>query len=123
MHGGQRIEVRVRFRAEAALNAPSVCLMVRNRMAQLLFGARSALAAPLPPGAEAEARFAFVLPYMPSGEYVLAPLVLDGDDAQRVVLRPEAVVMPVSTVHFSQGLANVRMRAVEIERSQTPQEA
>jgi lipopolysaccharide transport system ATP-binding protein len=122
VHGGQRIEVRVRFRLEAGVSAPSVCLMVRNRMAQLLFGARSEVVAPLPAGAEAEARFAFVLPYMPSGEYGLAPLILDGDDATpRVVLRPQSVVMPVNTVHISQGLANVRMHEVRIEHSPNPE--
>jgi len=121
VHGGQRIEVRVRFRAEAALSAPAVCLLVRNRMAQLLFGARSETAAPLPAGAEAEARFAFVLPYMPSQEYALAVLVLDGGaEARRIVLRAAPVLMPVSTVHISQGLANVRMRAVRIECDPEP---
>lgn len=123
VHGGQRIEVRVRFRAEAALVAPSVCVMVRNRMAQLLFGARSNPAVPLPSGAEAEARFAFVLPYLPSGEYILAPLVLDGVEAPHVVLKPEPVVLPVSTVRFTQGLANVRMRNVRIECTPNAHEA
>lgn len=124
LQGGQRVEIRIRFRAEAALAAPSVCVLVRNRMAQLLFGARTDATGPLPAGTEAEARFAFVLPYMPSGEYILAPLVLDGGaGAERVVLRPETVVFPVHTVHISQGLANVRLREVRIERAPDPQQA
>jgi lipopolysaccharide transport system ATP-binding protein len=118
LHGGQRVEIRIGFHAETAIGAPSVCFLVRNRMAQLLFGARTEVAPPLAAGTGAEARFAFVLPYMPSGEYTLAPLVLDGGaGAERVVLRSDPVVLAVHTVHISQGLANVRMRAVRIERT------
>ena len=124
LHGGQRVEIVIRFRAESGIEAPSVCILLRNRMAQLLFGARTEVSQPLPAGTEAEARFAFVLPYLPSAEYTLAPLVLDGAaGAERVVLRAERFLMPVNSVHISQGLANVRMRDVRIERSATPQEA
>jgi len=124
LHGGQRVEICIRFHAETAIDAPSVCILVRNRMAQLLFGARTEVARPLPAGTSAEARFAFVLPYMPSGEYMLAPLVLDGAAGnERIVLRSEPVALAVHTVHISHGLANLRMREVRIERTTDPQGA
>ncbi len=116
INGGQRVGVGIRFVADVALAHPSVCFLLRNRMAQVLFGARTKPSAPLAAGAEAEARFEFVLPYVPSGEYALVPMVLDGPPgAETVVLRHASVAVPVHTVHISQGLANVRMGDVRIE--------
>ena len=117
VQGGQLVDLRIRYHADVALTEASVCFVLRNRMAQLLFGARSSQVAETAAGAPQEARFRFVLPYLPSGEYSLEPMVTaEIDGTAQCVLTTAATVLPVQTVHISSGLANVRMRDVQVRR-------
>lgn len=122
-HGGHRIDLCIRFHCAAALDRASVCFVLRNRMAQWLFGSRTKAALAIAAGAGAEARFSFVLPYVPSGEYVIEALVLDGADGDEAIVQRQTLVIPVHTVHISHGLANVRMKDVLIEHGPLPDPA
>lgn len=117
VHGGKLVELRIRYHADASLTQATVCFVLRNRMAQLLFGARTAALAQTAAGASHEARFRFILPYLPTGEYSLEPMITaQVDGADQCVLTAPPTVFPVQTVHISSGLANVRMRAVQVTR-------
>jgi lipopolysaccharide transport system ATP-binding protein len=117
VQGGQLVELRVRYHTDVALTQASVCFVLRNRMAQLLFGARTATLAQTAAGATHEARFRLMLPYLPSGEYSLEPMITAQiDGAAHCVLNAAPTLLPVQTVHISSGLANVRMRAVQVTR-------
>jgi lipopolysaccharide transport system ATP-binding protein len=117
VHGGQLVELRIRYHADVALTQAAVCFVLRNRMAQLLMGARTDALAQTAAGISHEARFRFILPYLPSGEYSLEPIVTAQiDGVEQCVLTAPSTVFPVQTVHISSGMANVRMRAVQVTR-------
>ena len=120
VHGGQRVDLRVRFHADEALEKPAVVFLIRNRLRLLLFGSRIEAegqdAGRLAGGETAQASFVFMLPWLLSGEYILEILVTaQVDGAEKVVLRQDTNVLPVQTVHIAQGLANVRVRDVRVE--------
>lgn len=117
VQGGRRVDLRIRFRADVALNQVAGCFVLRNRMAQSLFGARTDDLAHTAAGAPQEVRFRFVLPYLPSGEYSLEPMIIAAiEGVPHCVLKAQPTILPVQTVHISSGLANVRMRAVDVTR-------
>ena len=111
VEGGGGVDLRLSFRTTSALEAPQVCFLLRNRLAQLLFGARTAVASGVVTAdAQGQARFRFHLPYLPSGDYLVeAMIVARVNGADHVVMRHPPVLMPVHSVHISQGLANVAM--------------
>lgn len=122
VQGGGGVDLRLAFSTTCALEAPQACFLLRNRLAQLLFGARSAVAyGEVSEGAMGRARFRFQLPYLPSGDYLVEVLVLARvNGADHVVMRHPPVLMPVHSVHISQGLANVAMTDTRIALEAPP---
>ncbi|MCB1436241.1 MAG: ABC transporter ATP-binding protein [Rhodobiaceae bacterium] len=121
-HGGQEVEIRITCRAARALTRPSVCFLVRDKFAQVLFGDRTPggdeAPAAMAAGEERDARFVFTLPFLPSNDYVVEALLLEqGGDGDALVARaPKPFVLTVSTAHISYGLANIAMREVSVQR-------
>ena len=95
-HGGQEVEIRITCRAARALTRPSVCFLVRDKFAQVLFGDRTPggdeAPAAMAAGEERDARFVFTLPFLPSNDYVVEALLLeqggDGDQVGSGAVRP-----------------------------------
>lgn len=116
VRGGGMVDLCVSFQTSRALDGLHLCFALRNRLAQLLFGARTEVATqPVAADTKGQARFRFRLPYLPTGDYLVEALVLARTGgADQVVMRHAPVLMPVRTVHISQGLANVAMTETRV---------
>jgi lipopolysaccharide transport system ATP-binding protein len=122
VRGGGMVDLCVSFQTSRALDGVHLCFMLRNRLAQLLFGARTEVATqPIAAHTKGQARFRFRLPYLPTGDYLVEALVLARTGgADQVVMRNTPVMMPVRTVHISQGLANVAMTETRVSVQGAP---
>ncbi len=115
LEGGGETHVVFRY-AGPALPGLKACFLLRDRLAQIVFGA----CAPLrrnSEGAHLDARFCFDLPWLVSGEYVVEALVVveTEEGAHRLVDHAAPVPLEVKTTHISHGLANLRMRTISIQ--------
>ncbi len=125
VQGGGVVDLRLAFTATRALEAPQACFLLRNRLAQLLFGARSDVAeGGMAAGQTGQAWFRFRLPYLPSGDYLVEVLILARvGGAVQVAMRHPPVPVPVHSVHISTGLANVAMTETRIALEAPTREA
>ena len=115
--GGEEVALRIPWRAERAISKPVVAFVLRDRLAQILFGDDTfSVYGASPPsiaaGGFAEALFRFRLPYMASGAYIVELFLFDGD--RLLDHRDEGLVLRVQSRHISGGLANVAMRGVAL---------
>jgi lipopolysaccharide transport system ATP-binding protein len=121
--GGEEVTLRVACRADRALARPVIAFAVRDRLDQCLFadntcpGAEAAVA-PIAAGETATATFRFSLPYLPTGSYAVEALMFDGTPGEHLLLHraDAAAFIDVTSTHISQGLVNVAMRGVSVER-------
>jgi lipopolysaccharide transport system ATP-binding protein len=125
--GGEEVTLRIVCRLARDVARPVIAFAVRDRLDQYLFGDNSypgdaAAAEPMAAGATATAAFRFVLPYLPTGVYAVEAMIYDGTPSDHVLLdRADAVCfIDVTSTHISQGLVNVAMRAVSVERGPVP---
>jgi len=115
LEGGSETHVVLRY-AGPELPGMKACFMLRDRLAQIVFGA----CAPLwrnSDDMQLEAEFCFDLPCLVSGEYVVEALVviLADDYGHKLVDRATPLPLEVNTRHISRGLANLRMREISIK--------
>jgi hypothetical protein len=100
---------------------------VRDRLGQILFsddtqagwaGERYAI----PAGQTFAARFFFLLPYLASGAYAIEAFVFEQEDDGFVLMEYHLhkEFLYVQSVHPSNGLANIAMRAVSLEIPSSP---
>jgi lipopolysaccharide transport system ATP-binding protein len=115
------VVLSVRFEALEDLERPIVGFLLKNQLGQLLFGENTYLTyrdAPVfvPGGREATARFAFRLPYLPPGEYVVSVSVAEGTQETHVQHHwiHDALVFRCQTSHTEFGLIGMPMSAIEI---------
>jgi lipopolysaccharide transport system ATP-binding protein len=121
--GGEEATLRITCRADRAVARPVVAFAVRDRLDQCLFadntypGADGA-PAPIGAGESVTAVFRFPLPYLPTGFYAVEAMIFDGtpDDHTLLDRADAAAFIDVTSTHISQGLVNVAMRAVLVER-------
>lgn len=111
--GGERIELDVTVRAAVALEEPFVLFALRNPMGQIVFCGDSRDATRplqrLAQGKQATVRFAFDLPFLPTGTYALEVFLHSGSGAKplcRACCSP-AAMLQVLSAHISHGLANL----------------
>ena len=115
LEGGGETQVVLRY-CGPDLPGLKACFLMRDRLAQIVFGA----SAPLCHSAEnkqPEARFVFDLPFLVSAEYVVEALVINtlADGTLRLIDRAAPMPLEIRTTHISHGLANLRMRAITIK--------
>lgn len=120
LEGGERIGIAVTLRADGALEAPFVLVVLRNPMGQALLACDSRDAARQPEslgaGDRARFSFAFDLPFLPTGSYPLEIHAYAGAGEPACVERREAAaVMQVLSAHISHGMANLRMKRTLLE--------
>ena len=123
VQGGGGVELRFSFQATRAIDAPRACFLLRNRLAQLIFGTCTQNAgSPVGIGEKRQARFRFRLPFLPTGEYLVEFMVVaQHEGVDHIVMRHAPVVIPVQTRHISQGLANVAMINTQVSVDAAPQ--
>jgi lipopolysaccharide transport system ATP-binding protein len=122
VRGGDEVELRIVCRAERVLTQPIVGFLVRDRLGQNLFGDNTYLAyraAPpvVEPGATLTSIFRFQFPYLPVGDYALAPSIIEGTQEDHVHLHwiEDALVIRVVASPIRRGLLGVPMKDIRIE--------
>jgi lipopolysaccharide transport system ATP-binding protein len=121
--GGEEVELQIACRAERALARPVVGFILRNRLGQHLFGDNTHLTyrddpRPVAPGQRFTAAFRFQLPYLPTGDYMLAPSIIEGTQADHIHLHwmEEALLLSVSASPIRRGAVGLTMREIRIDR-------
>lgn len=89
VYGGEQVSLEVRVEAHTDLSAPIVGFFLRNRLGQNVFGDNTFFAcreAPLmcAAGQEIVARFDFVMPFLPRGDYSISAAVASGSNHDHV---------------------------------------
>jgi lipopolysaccharide transport system ATP-binding protein len=121
--GGEAVSLRVQCCALQSAYSPIVGFMVKDRLGQVIFSdntyvdyARRPLA--LATGDEFEARFDFVMPVMPQGDYVVAVAVAEGTQAEHVQHHwiHEAMAFKVHESVICHGLIGIPMTRIELKK-------
>lgn len=120
--GGERVRMRLRARANAAIERPILGFLVRDRLGQDLFGENTLpftdrQPLPIPAGAVFEASFDFRLPMLPDGQYAVMASVAEGDLQQHVQHHwlHDALIITVSSSRVRWGLVGVPFEKVAME--------
>ena len=119
--GGEAVVLRVICRAKQVIAQPVVAFVVRDRLGQVLFSDDTHTGSPAAPepvanGQSIIANFGFFLPYLANGPYAIEAFVFEGrgQDFALLARRIGGDFLYVQSVHPSNGLANVGMRAVSL---------
>jgi lipopolysaccharide transport system ATP-binding protein len=119
--GGEDVELRIVCRSENAIERPVIAFTVRDRLGQVLFADDTfatyrAAPPPIGPNGRFMAKFAFSLPYLANGSYVIEAFLFEGVAGDFVPLdrRQSRQILYVQSRHPSNGLVNVAMRAVSL---------
>ncbi len=122
--GGEPVSLRVQCRAVQDAFSPIVGFMLKDRLGQVVFADNTYLTYALRPiavtvGECFQARFDFVMPVMPLGDYTVAVAVAEGTQAEHVQHHwiHEAIAFKVHSSSVCHGLIGVPMTNIELSRS------
>jgi lipopolysaccharide transport system ATP-binding protein len=122
--GGEPVSLRIQCRAVQDAFSPIVGFMVKDRLGQVVFADNTYLTYALRPitvtaGECFQARFDFVMPVMPLGDYTVAVAVAEGTQAEHVQHHwiHEAIAFKVHSSSVCHGLIGVPMTNIELSRS------
>ena len=129
--GGEPVVLRVRMEALIDLAQPIVGFYVKNHLGQWLFGDNTYFSTHGSPGGRPvrvksgesfEARFRFVMPLLPAGDYSILIALADGTPQDHVMHQwtHEALVFKSVSTSIGSGLVGLPMLAVSIERVAPP---
>lgn len=121
--GGEELVLQVIFEALADLFSLIVGFVVRDKLGQILFGDNTYLTymdrpVSLAAGETGKAHFAFRLPYLPAGDYVVTVGVASGTQEEHVQHQwlHEALVFRCETSHMHTGLVGIPMKSIALCR-------
>jgi len=120
--GGERVQMTIYARANAALDRPILGFLVKDRLGQDLFGENTLPFTDVTPrtveaGLEFSGKFVFTLPMLPNGEYSVMASVANGtlyDNVQHHYLH-DALIINVSSGKVRWGLVGVPFEEVTLE--------
>ena len=122
--GGEPVSLRIQCRAVQHAFSPIVGFMLKDRLGQVVFADNTYLTYALRPitvtaGECFQARFDFVMPVMPLGDYTVAVAVAEGTQAEHVQHHwiHEAIAFKVHSSSVCHGLIGVPMTNIELSRS------
>lgn len=121
-HGGNEVELRIACRAEKAISRPIVGYILRNAAGENICGDNTYIRysfspRPVVEGQSFTAVFRMRFPYLPAGDYFLAPSVVDGtqSDHYHVVWMENAVHLAVAASPIQAGAVGVPMREIRVD--------
>uniref|UniRef100_UPI00333EC624 ABC transporter ATP-binding protein n=1 Tax=Castellaniella defragrans TaxID=75697 RepID=UPI00333EC624 len=124
LKGGERVQLRIRARANQDLPHPILGFIVRDRLGQDLFGENTLpftanCPQPMEKGTVFEGVFVFTLPMLPNGTYSVMASVADGDLHNNVQhhLLHDAMFINVSSSKVRWGLVGIRFDHVSLRSS------
>jgi lipopolysaccharide transport system ATP-binding protein len=122
LEGGNMVEMRIHARFERRVSAPALGFMMRNSLGQNIFGDNTVVATRdadryVDEGETMVASFCFRIPYLPTGDYTLAPSIIDGTQSDHIHVHwmEEAVVLRVSESPVSRSVVGVPMQEVRLD--------
>jgi lipopolysaccharide transport system ATP-binding protein len=122
--GGEAVSLRIQCRAVQSTFSPIVGFLVKDRLGQVIFAENTYVAyahrpLTLAAGDEFEARFDFVMPVMPQGDYAVAAAVAEGTQAEHVQHHwmHEAMAFKVHSSFVCHGLIGIPMNHIELKKS------
>lgn len=120
--GGEPVTLEIDVVAHATLVRPIVGFYINNRLGQQLFGDNTFLtyrgrSIEVAPGQRLLARFSFVMPVLPPGDYVVAPAVAVGEQDDHVQLQwlHDALAFRVHASRIRFGLVGVAMSNITLD--------
>jgi len=121
--GGEQVRMRIRAIVHQPLARPIIGFLVRDRLAQDLFGENTLPVtdvhpSPVAAGREIEATFVFRLPMLPNGSYSVMASIADGDlydNVQHHWLH-DALIINVSSPKRRYGLVGIPFDDITFER-------
>jgi lipopolysaccharide transport system ATP-binding protein len=117
--GGERVTLMVNAQAHAEMPSPIIGFFVKDRLGQSLFGHNTwnpVHPVPVRAGQSIEARFSFVLPMLPDGEYSMTVAIADGDLQDHVQHHwlHDAVILSVRSTRPRYGLVGIPFESIEL---------
>ncbi len=121
--GGETVCLRIRVRCDVALASPVIGFMVKDRVAQPLFGDNTYLShrdhdCAAEAGDLLQASFTFDMPRLPRGDYAIIVAVADGDQHDNVHQHwiHDAVRFRSECSSVTGGMVGLPMRRIALER-------
>jgi|GEM_PF-482724 len=122
IQGGKEVELRIRARAERAIDGPILGFILRNSLGQNVcgdntFAVTRELDRRIAAGELVTAFFSFQMPYLPTGVYALAPSIIDGTQSSHLHLHwlEEALILRVSESPVGRSVIGVPMIDISLE--------
>ncbi|MGH8032427.1 MAG: ABC transporter ATP-binding protein [Luteimonas sp.] len=121
--GGELVRLEVHIRAQAALSAPIIGFVVKDRQGQPLFGDNTYLPyIDRPVSVEQDenltAAFAFRMPILAYGTYSISVAIADGTQSNHVIHQwlHDAIILSSHSTSLSTGLIGIPMHNIELQR-------
>lgn len=111
--GGERVVLSIRAVAKTRLRSPIIGFLLKDRLGQSLFGQHTFENGIAVPAAEVndvlEAKFQFLLPMLPNGEYSMTVSIADGDlvEHQQHHWLHDAILITVTSSRLRHGLIGI----------------
>jgi lipopolysaccharide transport system ATP-binding protein len=122
--GGEEVILSITARAKLDLDRPILGFFLKNHLGQELFGDNTYLShlgtpCAVSAGKTVTATFRFQMPYLPSGDYMFATAIANGDLEEHIqhYFIHEALVFKSLSSHSVSGLIGLPMQKITINRS------
>jgi lipopolysaccharide transport system ATP-binding protein len=122
VQGGETTTLTIEIEAHEALEQVIVGFYVKDRLGQQLFGDNTSLTYRDRPvsavaGAIIRARFRFVMPYLPLGDYSISPAIAEGSQERHTHHHwiDDAVFFKVATTPVPRGIVGVPMAEIRLD--------
>lgn len=119
--GGEEVVVAITALAKIQLDKPIIGFLLKNHLGQVVFAENTYLShekqlTAVRCGEKIQASFEFVMPHMPSGDYVITAAIANGTQESHVQHHwlHDAVAIRIHASHILHGLIGVPMRKIEI---------
>ena len=119
--GGERVVLRVRARLKTKVERPIIGFFVKDKLGQSLFGHNTyepdRFIGGLRDDAELEAKFSFVLPMLPNGDYSMTVAIADGDLEDHIQHHwiHDAVMISVNSFKQRYGLVGIPFESITLD--------
>ena len=105
------------------IDRPVIGFYVKDKLGQQLFGDNTYItyreqSVPVDAGDRLTASFRFVMPYLPAGDYSVAPAIAEGDQQNHVHHQwiDDALFFKVLSSHVPRGLMGLPMQEIVMQR-------
>jgi lipopolysaccharide transport system ATP-binding protein len=119
--GGEDVIITITVLAKIHLDQPIIGFLLKNHLGQVVFAENTYLSYEKKPmavrgGDKLQARFEFIMPYMPPGDYVISAAIANGTQENHIQHHwmHDAIAIRIDSSHVLHGLIGVPMRKIEI---------